>query len=394
MLTGLGLVGPLGVGAMTTFRALLEGASIADRRSRLPDDIAPVDLVRAIGSVRSAQHTADDPTVEIAERVAREAAFEAGVELTDLPCHVGTSKGAIHRLLEAASDPVRHASVVAMGSCGHLSWALRQRLHLGIVQHHVAACSSGLTALHQARLQLLNNESDSSTDVLLVVSADSAMLPMLIHSYRRLGVLAPTSAQDYQGRPLDKKRCGFMLAQLGAAVVLKRVEKIKPGQIELLDTALATQPNDLIRPAKHMTVLTHLMQQFHSRHAIQMIHPHAPGTPDHDLAEMRAYADALADSSNHQQPCDVYAVKGALGHGLGAAGLVSLVVAAMCARTGRRPPMPWLEEPLTLADNGAFCRIQPKALNHAAQGAHAVFAAGFGGHVAGAVIKHHQANDS
>ena len=81
---------------------------------------------------------------------------------------------------------------------------------------------------------------------------------------------------------------------------------------------------------------------------------------------------------------DVYACKGAIGHGLGVSGLAALVLACLCARAGRRPPMPWLTEPID--SPLAPSRDARFARNANASSTQAVFAAGFGGHVAGAVI--------
>jgi 3-oxoacyl-[acyl-carrier-protein] synthase II len=86
---------------------------------------------------------------------------------------------------------------------------------------------------------------------------------------------------------------------------------------------------------------------------------------------------------------DVYAVKGAIGHALGSAGLASLVIACLCAQVGRRPPMPWLEQPM----NRSPLPLEPSSRALLGGGladpktTQAVFAAGFGGHVAGAVIR-------
>jgi 3-oxoacyl-(acyl-carrier-protein) synthase len=387
VIAGVGLVSPLAVGAWPTFSALLVGHTIAERCGRLPGDMAAVDLVRAVGSVNSAPQATDDPAVELAECAAREAGADAGVQLDNLPAHIGTSKGAVHRLTQAAAQPRDFAEVVALGPCGYLSAALRRRLRLGATQHHVAACASSLTALHQARLSLLHRDDASETrpGLALVVTAESALLPMFIHSYRRLGVLAPARAAAYVGRPLDENRNGFMLTELAAAVLLKRSHDVQLGDIELLDTAVATEPHDLIRPAPRMHTLAHVARSLVHGRDIDVLHTHTPGTVDHDDAELAAHLDAL-QRAGRGRPCDVYANKGALGHGLGAAGLVSLVIANLCARTGRRPPMPWLEHPIALPGADRLS-IAAEPDDNADARTHAVFAAGFGGHVAGAVIR-------
>jgi len=96
------------------------------------------------------------------------------------------------------------------------------------------------------------------------------------------------------------------------------------------DPAIANEAHDLVRPAPVMEALSHIAQRLLADRHIDMLHPHATGTAHHDPAELSAVAPHL-----HNQP-DGYACKGALGHGLGAAGLVSLVIACLCAKTRRR----------------------------------------------------------
>lgn len=382
IVAGVGLVTPLGFSSWETFRALVDGRTIADRCAELPDDVAAVDLVRAVGSVAAVQHAADDPCVELAERVAREALYEAGNVGQEIPCFLGTSKGAIHALIKAAKYPQRFPDAVALGPFGYLADRLKKRLissvRLNPVTHHVAACASGLTALHYARTQLLKPD---APDHALVISADSAMSPMLIHSYQRLGVLAECTSRGYRGKPLDAGRRGFMLGEMAAAVVLRRVDDDSPGGIELLDTACACEAFDLIRPSPRADALRHVAMHLYRDRRIDVLHPHAPGTVDHDVVEMQAHGRALHAMRHRAQPM-AYACKGSIGHGLGAAGLVSFVIACLMARSQRRPPMPWLNVPID-----SPLPIVREAQSLASSSTHAIFAAGFGGHVAGTVIQ-------
>lgn len=384
VVAGVGLVSPLGFSAWETFRALLEGRSIADRCRELPDDILPVDLIRAVGSVAVAQHAIEDPSIELAERVAREAICEAVDVGEEVPCFLGTSKGAIHALVKSAASPESMPLPVTLGPCSFLSDRLFRRLtdrvRFNRISHHVTACASGLTALHHARLQLLHGD---GADHALVVSADSAMLPMLIHSYRRLGVLADCSPAGYRGKPLDAGRRGFMLGEMAAAVVLKRIDGVTPGMIELIDSASANESFDLVRPTPRMDAVRHIATKLFRDRKVDVLHPHVPGTVDHDVVEMQVHGRALRTAKNDDPP-QVYACKGSIGHGLGAAGLVSFVIACLCARSRKRPPMPWINVPI---DSPLPIIHQAQPLSDAST--HAVFAAGFGGHVAGALLKQH-----
>ena len=102
LIRGFGLVTPLAASAWETFSALLAGRTIADRAAGLPEDIAPVDLIRALGCVSIAQHVSADPAIELAERAAREAMFMAGVgDASELDGYLGTSKGAVKAMTMA-----------------------------------------------------------------------------------------------------------------------------------------------------------------------------------------------------------------------------------------------------------------------------------------------------
>jgi len=405
LITGFGLVTPLGGTAWETFSALLAGRTLADRAAELPDDTAPVDLVRALGAVVFVQHTSHDPAVDLAERAAREALFMANVpDGVTLPSEqrtrtiVGVSKGCVDALTHAANPPgvgdwrspnrLAPCLAVTLGPVGDLCYHLKQRLALGDITATVAACASSLTAVHQAR-QMLLHEPDVRR--VLVVTSEAALLPAFIHSYDRLGVLPPLDAARYVARPLDEQRSGFMLAELAAAIVLEREDALPskskaPGAVpgagvELSATAIACEGYDLIRAAPGMPALHRVATGLFSPGPVDVIHPHATGTMENDAAELEVYARAIAGVRGFKPP-RLYASKGAIGHGLGASGLVSLVLACLAARAGRVPPMPWLKNPIAPRE-----WMDAGTTTLPASSAHAVFAAGFGGHVAGARIE-------
>lgn len=408
-ITGFGLVTPLANSAWDTFAQLLAGRTTADRLVKLDPDLSPLDVVRAVGGVNIARH-GQDPAVELAERAAREAIFmadsrrPAGSTPLKTVVLMGSSKGAVHALHAAADkihrSPIRKDRVsapppadahlaVTLGPHGYLSHHLSRRLNCGPIRQTVAACASSLIALHQGRQLLTQSPIDQRPQRVVVVTSEAALLEMFIASYQRLGVLPPVTADasgnfHYRPLPLDERRKGFILAEMGAAIVLEAAEDTTAASSDtrrliLADTAHAADAYDMIRPDPSMAALSHVAQQLLTGRKIDLIHAHATGTHDHDPAELAAYADHL------QSPTDVYAVKGALGHGLGAAGLVSTVLACMCAQTGRRPPMPWLDQPMSMTSDKLL--LQKSVTPKGTITRQAIFAAGFGGHVAGAVVE-------
>lgn len=361
LITGLGLVSPLGYSAWETFGNLLAGRTLPDRARELPENIHPLDLARVVGSIGISHGSATDPAVELAERAIREACTHARVSPEGLTVITGASKGAVTQLHKTPMN-------VVLGPHGYWASELSRRLKLGCVKNIVAACASSLYAVHAARQLLLRGKAKR----VLVVTAEAALLPPFIASSQRLGILAKLSRDEYVGRPLDEARDGFMLSQVGAAILLQAVDEPQEGQWELLDTDVGCEAYDLIRAAPGMPVLSHIAQKLIGDRAVDLLHPHATGTRDQDEAELAVY--------RRQAPiADVYANKGALGHTLGSSGLVSMVLACLCARTKRRPPMPWITQPIETAIDAGMRQDEYRT--------HAIFSSGFGGHVSGAVMQ-------
>ena len=395
-LVGVGLVTPLGFSAWDTFASLLAGRSISDRSAdedmgpaHVHAPVDPVALVRRVGAAAQAHHTAFDPAVVLAEKAAREALGQAGSTGDQTPCFVGVSKGAVTALDDAcrsmrpaaagdwARPLIAHAEqAVTLGPAGYLCTSLAERLRTPAIHCTIAACASGLAALHRARQHLLHHANRG--DRVLVVASEASLLPQYIHSYRRLGVLAPLTAAGYHGRPLNHERQGFMLAEMAAAVVLERTACDAPAKsdhLRLADTAEASEGYDLIRSAPGMPAFRRIAERMAARGPVTAVHPHATGTAEHDEAEVTILAACHPNAA-------AYAVKGAVGHGLGASGLASLVVACLCSRARRRPPMPWIDRPIDAPLNmNAQCVSLPRWNRQA------IYAAGFGGAVAGALIE-------
>ncbi|MEM6394450.1 MAG: beta-ketoacyl synthase N-terminal-like domain-containing protein [Planctomycetota bacterium] len=420
-ITGLGLITPLGDAAWPTFRALLAGKTLAPRAAACPPEADPFTLAQATGSVAATAFATIDPAIDLAEHAAREAAQHANLSLAHLPLYLGTSKGALQTLSTHLGDarfnpPSKHAQYskqITNRFPPHatLEHHLQHRLGITPTHHAVAACASSLVALHQARLDLLDpRRPDDAPPHALVLTVDAALSPALLHSYRRLGVLAPLTPDQYHPRPLTASPPGFVLAQAAAAVILTRLPNHDdtpqpPGTLTptltLDHTALASDTHHLIHPAPKLPALRqltrNLLQHHQAEHAagrcppLTALHPHAPGTPYHDAAELTALNDTLqAQSPPNPKPLPVYAAKGALGHNLGASPLVALVLAALMLKTGKRPPMPWLNTHATPPpETHPHLDLTPAAIDTPRHGSHALFAAGFAGHNAAARISHH-----
>jgi len=371
---GVGLISPLGLSPWSTLRALLEGRRTADRLADLPDGLDATAVARATGAVSVAVHAAEDPALDLAERAARQALADAqlapgSADAARTPVWIASSKGAVLSLLDPRSEG--RAQAIAAGPVGLVAARVRDRLGLGAASAPVAACATSLVALAGAVHAVRRGECARA----LVVAVESALHPVFVRSYERLGALAPaTPAAAHVARPLDRGRAGFTLCEVSAAVVLERFGARRSPWARAGALATGAEPFDMVRPPDRYATLEQLARRLCAgADRIALVQPHAPGTADNDERELAALARALGDASA-QTPA--YASKGALGHGLGAAGLVNVVLSCLFMRCGRVPPMPWLCEPI--GTPFSLSRVGG-ALAH---GPHLVVAQGFGGHVA------------
>lgn len=385
-ITGLGLVTPVGHSPWSAFRALLDGRTTADRLSEIPDGAGPTEIARATASIPASSLTHEDPAIPLAETAAKQALADAGLSRVDRTI-VAASKGAVHALTspEQTVPPRPDAlfpRIVTQTPHGYLANSIARRLgpthDLGTISIPVAACATSLVGLHQALRALRAGRADS----VLLITVESSLSTQFVHSYKRLGVLAPTDPiSDHRARPLDENRHGFTLCEASAAIVLQRTDdRAAPprSHARLHDTAIGTEPHDVLRAPESFDTLARLTRQvLTGAPAPALVHPHATGTPDNDARELAALEAALASSALGTR---VYASKGAIGHSMGAAGLINVVLTCLMARAKRTPPMPWLDSPI----QSAFS-LQ-KAGQPLPDGSHLIVSAGFGGHTAAACL--------
>jgi 3-oxoacyl-[acyl-carrier-protein] synthase II len=303
IITGTGLVTPLGNSVSQTWDTLLAGGAIGDH-------------------ARVAGITGSDRCVQIALAAAEEAVQNAGWSREFLSSDrtiliAATSKGPIESWLAGFVDP-RGVGQIASEVADGLGMVSSPRLTLS------AACATGLHGLIRAAMSLACGESDRA----LVVAAEASVHPLFIGSFKRLGVLPP---EGHGCRPFDQHRRGFLMSEAAAAVCLERGGKstVKLGRFALGGDATHLTAGD----PKGQTLRRALAQVINGSR-VDFVHAHATGTLQHDPMELAALEATLRPDNNPP----IYSHKAALGHSLGAAGLVSVVLNCQVHRTGIVPP--------------------------------------------------------
>jgi 3-oxoacyl-[acyl-carrier-protein] synthase II len=252
----------------------------------------------------------------LAVHVARQAVMRAGWDSDQTKSawlFAASSRGNAAELLgqNKARRPVRRFSA---SNTIHSEIAAAVSIELGIRgpwQMLSSGCSSGLDALGMAWMALRTG----LTKRALIVAVDLPLVPELIQAFRDTHLLSTNGVND----PLSTMTTGLHLGEAGVAVTLELTDS---GLAEMTRYAANSDAYDSLMIPVDGAPLADLLSTF-SRPAL--ICPHATGTPNHAMAEMKALRTAFGDVPL------LLLLKPFTGHTLGACGLldVALISAAL-----------------------------------------------------------------
>jgi 3-oxoacyl-[acyl-carrier-protein] synthase II len=420
VVTGIGLVTPLGAGREMSWRKLVAGERAPRWLARdelFPfgdsgvDRCVPVNAAWAGGPApnlavagRGAAELARDPVTALALAAARESMQDAGLDgarfnPVRFGCVVGASKGGL-RSFEGLAAAL-HAGDVDGGDSRNrpipatvwqdflphaASTAVAAEFGLaGPVLCPVAACATGLVSLNRG-FELVR---DGVCDVVLAGSSDASLVPAVLGSFSRLGVLAH-GFDDPAGacRPFDRRRTGFIVGEGAAVLVLERLthalERGAAPYAEWLAAGTATDPAGITQVDASGEALARMIGDVLDRagrdpREIDYVNLHGTATPTNDLCETRAIHSAFG---RHAGSVAASSLKGALGHLLGAAGSVELACTVLALRDGLVPPTANLEDP----DPACDLDYTPLVARQRRIDVALKLSLGFGGHLAAAVL--------
>lgn len=234
-----------------------------------------------------------------------------------------------------------------------------------------AACASSLHALIRAAMLLQHGDADRA----IVIGVESSLHPAFIESFKRLGVIANPGGPC---RPMDERRSGFLLSEAAACVILER-RKAQPGEITLDGYAIGADASHLTHTDANALALKYMLTRVMAGRSPDLIHAHATGTVANDAIELTAIESVLSGvnvrpDQSASVPPTIYSHKGALGHTLGASGLVAAVLNVMSHRHGTVPGNVNTAHPLRTTAG----RIEQASVKRAVRQS-LIIAAGFGG---------------
>ncbi len=352
LVTGLGLVLPQGAG-LAAADSVFAGRSAV---RYLPDieGIPGATGASLSGFAPPVGTEEDDRAVQFAVAAAEEAWVAAGLDRRSADPRrcasvVSLSKGGLLSLAgiragtSAAEDPWRRVTPDAAAG------AVARRLGLaGPAAAPVTACASGGHALVWGATLIRRGV----VDVAVIGAAEASLHPMVLGSYRRMGVLAPAGDDPARSvRPFSASRRGFAIGE-GAGILVLEAEgsAARRGATPLASVdgwACGCQAAGLTDMEPGGETMARLISEALRRAglapgAVDYIHAHGTATVRNDLAEARAIHAAFGRAA---AGVSVSSTKGSHGHLLGAATAVELVLSVLAIGRGEAPPTANLTDP-------------------------------------------------
>lgn len=367
VVTGLGLVSPLGVGVAHAWSALIAGKSGVSRIERFDVSDLPAKIAGQVPR-GSAPHELDplrylpakevrryDEFILFALAAANEAIADAGWNITDeaererTGVLVGSGIGGLPSIADNAiklheGGPRRVSPYFVAGSLINEASGVISIAHGFRGPNHavVTACATGAHALGDAgRLIALGD-----ADVMVAGGAEAATCRLTMAGFAIMRALStgfndsPTEAS----RPWDRERDGFVIGEGAGMVVLEELEHAQKRGAriygELLGYGLAGDAHHVSAPDPTGSGQRRAMEAALRRAQIAAqdlgyINAHATSTPVGDPVELRAAQELLGP---HARDVAMSSTKSATGHLLGGAGAVEAIFTLLALRDQVLPP--------------------------------------------------------
>jgi 3-oxoacyl-[acyl-carrier-protein] synthase II len=349
VITGVGAVTPLGVGAEALTERWIAGeCGIADGQGRC-DEFDPADHMTRKQARRADRFT--QLAVVAADEAVEQAGWNGGAPDADrIGCVIGTGIGGLGSLEEQVGVlRERGASAVSplsvplmMGNAAAAAVAMKHGLH-GQTYGVVSACAAGAHSIGSAMRMIRAGDADA----VVCGGAEATLTPIAIAAF---SAMAATSESGIS-RPFDARRDGFVMGEGAGALVLEEAEAAEKRGAEILgevvgyaatsDAHHLTAPDPEGREAARAVTLA-LEDAGVEADDVDYVNAHGTSTPLNDRSETEALKSALGGRA---MEVPVSSTKSAIGHLLGAAGAVEAVATVGALSQGVAPPTLGYGEP-------------------------------------------------
>jgi 3-oxoacyl-[acyl-carrier-protein] synthase II len=366
VVTGLGMVSPLGNDVNSTWQAMMKGECGVEPITRFDTTDFPCTVAAFVKNFdpleymdkRDARRMA--PFLHFAVAATHQAIAEAGLDFsledpTRLGIEIGSAIGGAEvveeeRLVleQRGVKKVNPAAVPALlinmpGCFVAINFDIR-----GPVSASVTACATGISGIGEGMRRIVWGDAD----VMLAGGTESAITPLTLSAFGRLTALSRRNDTPKRAiTPFDANRDGTVLGEGAGVMVLESLEHAQARGAKILAEvkgyALTSDAYHISSPREDGSSSARAMSNALKDgnvepHRVDYIAAHGTGTQMNDATETKAIKAAFGEGA---YDIAISSIKSMTGHTLGAAGALSAITAVKAMHEGFIPPTINLETP-------------------------------------------------
>lgn len=360
VVTGLGVVSPIGSDVDTFWSAALAGTSgiakvehfdVSDMPCQIAGMVKDFDVEKYLDK-REARKT--DPVVHFALGAAKQALEDSGLDISKedpymLGCILGSGIGGMEEIEQGARvlmekgpgrmNPFFIPKLMLNACAGQVA------IHLGLKGPNYCTASACAATNHAVGVALRTIQYGDA-DVVFTGGSEATVgrLGMSGFCAARAMCTDRNDDPDHASRPFDKDRSGFVLGEGAGVLVLEELEhaKARGAKIycEVAGFAATDDSHHITAPSEDgegalNSMLRAMKDGGLNAEDVTYINAHGTSTPLNDKAESMAIRRALGD---HADKVMVSSTKSMIGHLLGGSGSVELVGCAKSIESGKVHP--------------------------------------------------------
>lgn len=202
----------------------------------------------------------------------------------------------------------------------------------------VSACSSSLHALGEA----YNSVKTGLVDIAIVCGSEAPIVSTAIAGFENMGALSKNQDPNSASRPFDLNRDGFVIAEGAGTMIIENLKSAinRNAKIytEIVNYAHTCDAYHITAPDPEAKSIIYAIKKAIENidiNEIDYINAHGTSTPYNDKTETFAIKSVLKERAKH---INISSTKSAIGHTLGAAGIIESIVTTLSIYNQIIPP--------------------------------------------------------
>lgn len=362
VITGMGVISPVGNDVNTYWKNLLDGVCGIDYIQSVPTDDLPVKIAGEVKDFNPADYQIEAPFARKQDKftiyavaAAWQAVMQSGLDSNEggnidpfrLGVYVGSGIGGFQTMVRETEkilkdgpkwvSPLFIPTMISNIAAGNV--AIRNNA-CGPCLPVVTACATSTHAIGEAFRAIKYGYADA----IITGGAEAAILPIAIAGFANAKALSRAEDPKYASLPFNKNRGGFVMAEGAAMLVLEEYEHAKARGAEILGEicgygntcdayhVTAPRPDGVTQSA---AIRQALEEAGYTSDDLIYINAHGTGTALNDVSETAAFKLALGEAAYKAY---ISSTKGSTGHMLGAAGAIEAIASVLALKNGIVPP--------------------------------------------------------